>query len=152
MSQPVDEIEVDDVQTEDTHAELTHTDDSRAVSQSAPPLTGRTSSVIEVPLESPERPKAKAKARGKRGPDKKPRAKPAPRPPTRMSETSSIRDAQHSSSTRGAAPSALQESSDSSADEATMSELRSLQMLRSIRAYDQNRATRKQDLYSSWFR
>ena len=145
MSQPVDEIEVDDVQTEDTHAELTHTDDSRAVAQSALPLTGRTSSalrnsstVIEVPLESPEQPKAKAKARGKRGPDKKPRAKTIPRPTpiitTRMRETS------------------IQESSDSSADEATMSELRSLQMLRSIRAYDQNRATRKQDLYSSWFR
>ena len=103
--------------------------------------------VVEVPLESPQvteqtqvKPKAKPKARGMRGPDKKPRAKPTVRPPaithTRQREAIVTQ----------------QESPESSADEATMAELRSLQLLRSIRAHDNHRATRKQNLYSSWFR
>jgi len=82
------------------------------------------------------KPKAKPKARGMRGPDKKPRAKPAITH-TRQRET--IVKQQESPES-------------SSADEATMSELHSLQLLRSIRAHDNNRNTRKQMLYSSWFR
>ena len=71
--------------------------------------------VKEIPLESPTMIEAvsapKAKARGKRGPDKKPRAKPKPKARiTRMEVAQNI----------------IEESSESSADEATLQEIHSL--------------------------
>ena len=91
----------------------------------------------------PEKVKPKAKARGKRGPDKTPRAKPKPKakavtasiPPITTSYRESI----------------IEQDSESSADEATLQELHSLQLLRSIRAYDQNRNNQKNLKYASWF-
>ena len=103
--------------------------------------------VIEIPLESPAmisetRPKAKAKSRGMRGPDKKPRAKPKPKArSTRIAPPALERAPQN----------ILEESSEESADEATLQELHSLNLIRSIRAYDSQRHVRKQQLYASWF-
>ena len=88
--------------------------------------------VLEIPLTT-EAPRAAPKARGKRGPDKRPRAKPKPR--VRTVEKAPVRE----------------ESSDDSPDEATLQELHSLNLLRSIRAYDSQRHARKQQLYASWF-
>ena len=89
-----------------------------------------------VPLggEKPK-PKAAPKARGKRGPDKKPRAKPAPR----AKVVSPIVEPP------------VESESEESVDEPTMQELHALTLLRSIRAYDQGRRSRKEQLYASWF-
>ena len=95
----------------------------------------------DISLEAPPPPplvraksKAAPKARGKRGPDKKPRAKPAPRKPSPIVE-----------------PLTIESESEESVDEATMQELHALSMLRSIRSYDQNRRSHKEQLYASWF-
>ena len=97
----------------------------------------RQESVLEVPIETvapKAHPKPKPKARGKRGPDKQPRAKPKPK-------------------ARAAVAPIVEESEESeeSADEATLQELHSLNLLRSIRQYESQRHTRKQQLYASWF-
>ena len=89
--------------------------------------------VLEIPLTT-EAPRAMPKARGKRGPDKRPRAKPKPRVRA-VVEKAPVRE----------------ESSDDSPDAATLQELQSLSLLRSIRAYDSQRHARKQQLYASWF-
>ena len=95
--------------------------------------------ILEIPVE-PEAPKkvakAEPKARGKRGPDKQPRAKPKPKARVVVEK----------------APAAVQEeSSDESVDEVTLQELHSLNLLRSIRAYESQRNVRKQQMYASWF-
>ncbi len=96
----------------------------------------------DISLEAPPPPplvraksKAASKARGKRGPDKKPRAKPAPR----AKVISPIVEPP------------VESESEESVDEATMQELHTLSLLRSIRAYDQGRRSRKEQLYASWF-
>ena len=93
---------------------------------------------LEAPPPPPPPPLVRAKstpkARGKRGPDKKPRAKPAPRKPSPIVE-----------------PLTVESESEESVDEATMQELHALSMLRSIQNYDQNRRSRKEQLYASWF-
>ena len=97
----------------------------------------------EIPEAPPPPPLARAKskatpkARGKRGPDKRPRAKPAPRAKAVVSPI--------------VEPQIAESESEESVDEATMQELHALSMLRSIRSYDQDRRTRKQQLYASWF-
>ena len=92
-------------------------------------------SIVEVPIEETveEPPKAKAKARGKRGPDRKTRAKPKPKAKVTMQR---IQES---------------ESESESADEATLQEIHSLNLLRSIRAYESQRVNNKHRLYSSWF-
>ena len=113
--------------------------------QEAPPeiqlerSTASSEKVLEVPLEPVEEaPKPKAKARGKRGPDKAPRAKPKPKVKQREKVLT---------------PPVEQIESDSSesADEATLQEIHSLNLLRSIRAYESTKQARKQQLYASWF-
>ena len=100
------------------------------------------SRVLEVPVETPAEqpaeitPKPKPKARGKRGPDKKQRAKPKPK--ARAVRVQNI-------------PTTVEDSSEESADEATLQEIRSLHLLRSIRAYDSQRIARKNQMYASWF-
>ena len=108
-------------------------------------LEPSASKVIEIPISTEEQKvseerveKPKPKARGKRGPDKTPRAKPKPKART----------------VRVAPPAEIREESseeDSGPDEATMQELHSLNLIRSIRAYDSQRHARKQQLYASWF-
>ncbi len=93
----------------------------------------------DISLETPPPPplvraKSTPKARGKRGPDKKPRAKPAPRKSSPIVE-----------------PPVVESESEESVDEATMQELHALSMLRSIRNYEQNRRSHKEQLYASWF-
>ena len=97
------------------------------------------SKIIEVPVEeikeeAIEPPKPKAKARGKRGVDKKPRVKPKPK-------------------ARKVITQPIQESSESeeSVDEATLQEIHSLNLLRSIRSYENQRINNKQRMYASWF-
>ena len=92
----------------------------------------RQESVLEVPIETVA-PKPKPKARGKRGPDKQPRAKPKPK------------------ARAAVAPIVEESESEESADEATLQELHSLNLLRSIRQYESQRHSRKQQLYASWF-
>ena len=106
------------------------------------------SKVLEIPLEeaaskTPPETRPAPKARGKRGPDKKPRAKPKPkaRRSTCIAPLALERAPQN----------ILEESSEESADEATLQELHSLNLIRSIRAYDSQRHVRKQQLYASWF-
>ena len=99
--------------------------------------------VLEIPLEQTAPmaqtvSKPKAKARGKRGPDKKPRAKPKPKARSVVERLVPAAEME-------------EESSDESVDEATLQELHSLNLLRSIRAYESQRHMRKQQLYSSWF-
>ena len=87
-------------------------------------------------------PKAKAKmGRPPGAKDVKPRAKPKPKAKIQRQISREIpRQAQY------------EESDDSeSADEATLQELSALQLMRSIRQYDQGRAQRKQQKYASWF-
>ena len=89
-------------------------------------------------------PKPKAKAKMGRPPgakDTKQRAKPKPKAKIQRQISREIpRQAQY------------EESDDSeSADEATLQELSALQLMRSIRQYDQGRAQRKQQKYASWF-
>jgi hypothetical protein len=94
--------------------------------------------ILEIPIqtESPKtQTKPQAKARGKRGPDKKARAKPKPKAKPRIAPVVVYED----------------ESSDESVDEATVQELHSLHLLRSVRNYESQRHARKQQLYASWF-
>ena len=99
--------------------------------------------VLTVPIEEPVEAveavepvvKAKAKARGKRGPDKIKRIKPKPKARVAVPKQ----------------PVMEEESSDESVDEATLQEIHSLNLLRSIRAYDNRRIQQKQNLYASWF-
>ena len=105
------------------------------------PLERSTASheaVLEVPLveTNVETPKPKPKARGKRGPDKAPRAKPKPKAAQRETVL---------------APPEIESDSSESADEATLQEIHSLNLLRSIRAYESTKQARKQQLYASWF-
>ena len=96
-----------------------------------------------VPEEIIATPKPKAKTKMGRPPgakDVKPRAKPKPKAQIKRQISRSI-------------PQQYEESDDSesSADEASLQELNALQLMRSIRAYDQGRAQRKQAKYASWF-
>ena len=97
-----------------------------------------------VPEEIIATPKPKAKAKMGRPPgakDTKQRAKPKPKAKIQRQISRSI-------------PQQYEESDDSgssSADEASLQELNALQLMRSIRAYDQGRAQRKQAKYASWF-
>ena len=97
--------------------------------------------VETVPEEIIATPKPKAKAKMGRPPgakDVKQRAKPKPKA------------AQQRNIPRQTMQ--YEESDDSeSADEATLQELSALQLMRSIRQYDQGRAQRKHQLYASWF-
>ena len=106
------------------------------------------SKVLEIPLEAasetPPETRPVPKARGKRGPDKKPRAKPKPK--ARVVRESALRE----ETARGASR-YVESSEEESADEATLQELHSLNLIRSIRAYDSQRHVRKQQLYASWF-
>ena len=87
-------------------------------------------------------PKPKAKAKMGRPPgakDTKQRAKPKPKAKIQRQISRAI-------------PQQYEESDDSeSADEATLQELSALQLMRSIRQYDQGRAQRKQQKYAPWF-
>ena len=49
------------------------------------------------------------------------------------------------------APPEIESDSSESADEATLQEIHSLNLLRSIRAYESTKQARKQQLYASWF-
>ena len=112
--------------------------------QEAPPeiqlerSTASHETVLEVPLveTSAETLKPKPKARGKRGPDKAPRAKPKPKAAQRETVL---------------APPEIESDSSESADEATLQEIHSLNLLRSIRSYEATKQNRKQQLYASWF-
>ncbi len=101
--------------------------------------TASHETVLEVPLveTTSEAPKPKPKARGKRGPDKAPRAKPKPKAARREAVL--------------APPVEIGSDSSESADEATLQEIHSLNLLRSIRAYESTKQARKQQLYASWF-
>ena len=99
------------------------------------------SKVLEIPVENPEEistpvAKAKPKARGKRGPDKKSRVKPKPK--ARAVAQQSIQPVEESES-------------EESVDETTLQEIHSLNLLRSIRAYESQKHSRKQQMYESWF-
>lgn len=88
-------------------------------------------------------PKPKAKAKMGRPPgakDAKPRAKPKPKAKIQRQISRAITQQYEES-----------DDSESSADEATIQELSALQLMRSIRQYDQGRAQRKQQKYASWF-
>ena len=94
-------------------------------------------------------PKAKAKAKAKMGrppgaKDTKQRAKPKPKAKIQRQISREIprQTTQYEES---------DDYSESSADEASLQELNALQLMRSIRAYDQGRAQRKQAKYASWF-
>ena len=98
-----------------------------------------TSRIVEIPLSAsaPQETavaKPKPKARGKRGPDKKQRAKPKPKARAVVVQ-----------------PVEEESSEEESADEATLDEIRSLNLLRSIRSYESQRHSRKNQLYASWF-
>ena len=82
---------------------------------------------------------AKPKARGKRGPDKRTRAKPKPKAKTKHREPILQIET------------IPQYESESSADEASIQELHTMQLIRSIRAYDQTRKNQKHEKYASWF-
>ena len=101
----------------------------------------RQESVLEVPIETIA-PKPKPKARGKRGPDKQPRVKPKPK-----ARAAVVPSAEHGRKRA----SAEESESEESADEATLQELHSLNLLRSIRQHESQRHSRKQQLYASWF-
>ena len=125
-STPVDEQPVTEVESE-----------APAEEEAEQPASSNKQ-ILEIPVE-PEAPKkaakAEPKARGKRGPDKQPRAKPKPKARAVVEK----------------APVQEVESSDESADEATLQEIHSLNLLRSIRAYESQRHARKQQMYASWF-
>ena len=108
------------------------------LSESTPELSEPISQerVVEIPLDAPEI-LPRAKARGQRGKDKKQRAKPKPKAKSKVvvKET----------------PIAYESSSESSADEATIDEIRALNMIRSIRSYHQTRDDQRRQLYASWF-
>ena len=88
--------------------------------------------------------KPKAKARGQRGKDKQTRAKPKPKPKAKA-------PTMRQSSLSKNQSMMIEEESESSADEATLHEIHSLNLIRSIRAYDNSKHIRKQQLYASWF-
>ena len=96
----------------------------------------------EPAQEGPTTAKPKAKSRGKRGPDKAPRAKPKPKARAGAKERVQITPpVEH----------IIESDSSESADEATLQEIHSLNLLRSIRAYESTRTARRQQLYASWF-
>ena len=98
--------------------------------------------VQEPTQEGPTTAKPKAKSRGKRGPDKAPRAKPKPKARAGAKERVQITPpVEH----------IIESDSSESADEATLQEIHSLNLLRSIRAYESTRTARRQQLYASVF-
>ena len=117
--------------------EVPLTETPEASVEAPEPTVEPTSTAEPEPVQA--KPKAKAKAKMGRptgSKDVKPRAKPKPK----IQRKVSIAPRQE-----------YYDDSESSADEATLQELQTLQLIRSVRAFDAGKISRKNQMYANWF-